>query len=137
MLEPFSLAACALSAIAVGLSWRSASRAARSAPNLLLSEQKVIRDHVQALSRDLDAFKVEAGGTLDSHRTKMLAWREDIEAVLESVEDALERTERKRRSTAASASRIERANGAGDQAPDMTDLDQIKAVARARGIDVL
>ncbi len=112
---------------------RVALQARQSAPAMLASEQKVVRTHVEALTRDLADFKVEIQGTLDGHRTKLIAWREDIEALLDAVEDTLDRTERKRRSAAASASKI-KANG---ETEDLTDIQSLRARARAMGLDVL
>lgn len=108
----------------------------KSAPAHLASEQAVVRKHVEGMTRDLESFKLEITGTLDGYRSKMLSWREDIEGVLESVEDALQRTERKRRSTAASASRMANSNPM-PEAADLTSQAGLRARARQLGIDVM
>ena len=60
------------------------------------------------------------------------AWREDIEGVFEAVESTLDRVESKRRSAAASASRIKAATG-GDGSFDPTNRDHLKQRARQMG----
>lgn len=112
-----------------------------SAPVALAGEQKAVRSHVEGLTRELADFKIETTTALDGHRTRMMSWREDIDALLDTVEDTLDRTERKRRSSAASASKLERAAAAngGEQEPDgdLTSQSGLRARARAMGIDVL
>ncbi len=65
----------------------------------------------------------------ESHGIKLVTWREDLENLLESVEGTLASVEKKRRSAAASASKI-----AGD-APefDPANIDHLRARARAMG----
>lgn len=66
------------------------------------------------------------------HGAKMVAWREDIEGVLEAVESTLDRVETKRRSAAASASRIAGAQGQAATF-DPNNREHLKQRARELG----
>lgn len=81
----------------------------------------------------LKATELQLAEVLDrqeSNRVKMVTSREDIEALLESVETTLASAEKKRRSAAASASKLR-----GDEEPafDPTNLDHLRARARSLG----
>jgi hypothetical protein len=70
---------------------------------------------------------------IDGQNGRLTAWRQEMEALYESVETTLEAVEKKRRSTAASASRIAAANG---QEEGGSDIESIRRQARSQGFEV-
>lgn len=116
-----SVFAVGSAAVAAWFSVASLRTAQRSVPEEMVKHIGALRVEVAACS-----------GHMDEYAAKIVGWRAHMEAVLEDVENVLESVERKRRSTAASASKIDR-----QQAPDdamsmnMRDLEQL---ARQRGL---
>ncbi len=94
----------------------------RSLPNELIQGQA-----------DLTTRVLAAEANLEGHGSRLLAWREEIEAVLDAVDTTLERTERKRRSIAASAAKL---NGGQAAADDLDPRAALTAKARAQGFNV-
>ena len=108
---------CAFASLA--LSYRTLQMASRSAPEQLV--------------REVGQLRAEAAGVrgeVQEIQARLTSWRIEIENVLESVEGTLELVERKRRSTAASASKID--NGAGQV--DQMDTYQLEQLARGKGL---
>lgn len=114
----------------------SAEQVARSGPTQQREAVQGLHEAVVAIRRDMDSRNLDFDARIDAQQTKLVAWRTDIEGLLEAVEDTLERVERKRRSASAAASRANR-NGGAEAEFDPTNLEHLKAVARQRGHDVL
>ena len=110
-----ALIALAVGLIALTVSCRAAFLATRSAP-----------ENLRLVVASLTAEVRELASISEGRDGKMVAWRAEIEGVMDGVEATLESTERKRRQTAASASRLGRN---GDQAPPNWE-----AIARERGL---
>jgi len=100
--------------------WRLASR---SAPEELVKHVGALRVEVQ-----------QCRGEMDEYRARVVSWRAELEAVLESVETVLSQVERKRRSTAASASKIAAQDGNGVDPVLEMDHAQLEKLARERGL---
>ena len=113
------LCTAAVAALYSLAAWRLASR---SAPEELVK-------HVGALRVEVH----ECRGEMDEYKARIVSWRAELEAVLESVETVLSQVERKRRSTAASASKIS-GDGTLDQNPMTMDHSQLEKLARERGL---
>ena len=104
--------------LGLAVSSRAAFLATRSAPeNLRLA--------VQSLAGQV----AELAATSEGRDGKMIAWRAEIEGVMDGVEATLESVERKRRQTSAAASKLGR-NGQ-EQPATQQDWEQ---VARERGL---
>ena len=99
-------------------SWRLASR---SAPEELIRAVGALRVEVH-----------ECRGEMDEYKSRIVSWRAELEAVLESVETVLSQVERKRRSTAASASKLQQQADPAD--PMQMDHRQLEQLARERGL---
>lgn len=127
------------SLVALWYALSSARGVALTAPSALLDRQKVLESGQTALKRLVDAAVIDLGTRVDSADAKMISWRTDIEALFESVEDLMDRTERKRRSATQAARRA--GNGGADTAeqqdPLQMDLTALRARARQLGIDVM
>ena len=78
-----------------------------SAPNVLTNQQRELTKQFAELLRAHDAVKDEVFTQIGSQDAKLLAWRADVELVLESVEAVLDHTERKRRSVTQREKRAE------------------------------
>jgi len=113
------LCTAAVAALYSLAAWRLASR---SAPDELVR-------HVGALRVEVK----ECRGEMDEYKARVVSWRAELEAVLESVETVLSQVERKRRSTAASASKIAQADGP-DQNVMTMDHNELEKLARERGL---
>jgi len=106
------------SAAAVALALACYAKVRTSLPVQLLANQKAAAGQLaEVLDRQ------------ESHSVKMVTWREDLEALLESVEGTLASVEKKRKSIAASASKLDNPNLTFDP----TNLDHLRARARAMG----
>lgn len=116
--------ACAL--VASGFAGWAAWTVTRSLPVELQTNLRVVQgnlDQVQA--------------ALEAQNGRLTAWRSEMEALYESVEGTLESVERKRRSTAAAASRLERTeNGQAGPMEPGDDLAALARQARQMGFDV-
>jgi septal ring factor EnvC (AmiA/AmiB activator) len=125
------LALCALASLAsLWYALAAARTVAASDSNALRSTLADLRAFAEATRRDLEDTRART----DSQDAKLIAWRTDIEGLLEAVEDTLDRTERKRRSAAASASRASRQ----DQEPQgPPTYENLRERARSLGIDVM
>jgi len=95
--------------------------AERSAPEQLVKQVGALRVEVASLE-----------GSIQAIEQRVTSWRVEIENVLESVENVLETVERKRRSTAAAASKIG-ANGPQNDPTQMT-MHELEMLARGRGL---
>lgn len=80
---------------------------------------------------ELAARVLQCEQVVEAQRATLIAARTEVDAVLDSVEDTLERVERKRRSAAASASR---ANGGQEEPTDPRDI--LRQQALAAGFEV-
>jgi len=98
---------------------------------------KLVRESIpQALMKGLKNTQDSLDLTqqaIDGQNGRLTAWRQEMEALYESVETTLEAVEKKRRSTAASASRIAAANG---QEESGDDLESLRRMARQQGFEV-
>lgn len=122
MPEIVSFLAGATSLIALlvaAAAWRAAQS---SSPAQLVRQMQLLADRVAEFA-DRD----------EGRDSKLLAWRADMEAVLEQVENLVETTERKRRQTAAAASKLDRDSGATNGA---TDYEGVVSKFRSMGMDV-
>ncbi len=97
----------------------------RSLPVQIVRDQAETRRQLQAVH-----------DTQESHLAKLVTWREDMEGIFEAVESTLDRVETKRRSAAASASRIARANGQGGEKTEFDPTNRQHLIARAREMGI-
>jgi len=114
----------AAAVVAAALSYVCFRAVSRSLPVQIIRDQSETRAQVQAVH-----------DTQESHLAKLVTWREDMEGIFEAVESTLDRVETKRRSAAASASRIARANGEGAQ-PEFDPSNRQHLIARARAMGI-
>lgn len=90
----------------------------RSAPNQIMSALQELSERV-----------IAAEDNLRSHDARAMQWRTEMDGLIESAEDVLDRVERKRRSTAASASKIKSHEQAGPAPGSEAEL-HARAVAQ-------
>ncbi len=112
---------------------------------LLRSDHAKLAEGILGFEKGLQALKLDVETQMQGHQAKLVSWRSDVEAVLDSVEDILDRTERKRGSAAAYESRRKKAEAEKEEAEaapqpinaDTATLDQLRQLARSRGIEVM
>jgi len=110
--------------LAAGVSYVCYRAVSRSLPIQIGRDQAAIRATLQ-----------EVLDTQERHLAKLVTWREDMEGLLEAVESTLDRVETKRRSAAASASRVKSAENAnGETTFDPTNRQHLIQRARDLGI---
>jgi hypothetical protein len=114
------LLAVVLAGVASAFAYQATAYTRQSVP-------KRIVDGVEDLKRRVLA----AEEIVALHETRSIQWRQQMDGILEAVEDALERVERKRRSTAAAASKIKAQNGG--EAPQSLEAE-IARRAREQGL---
>lgn len=117
LLAVLALLSSIAAALVAGAAWKAALASAPAQLSRAVSEMRQ---------------SVEQYALADEGRdVRMVAWRAELEAVLETVENLVETTERKRRQTAAAASRLEKGeNGVA------TDYDSVVSRFRGMGLDV-
>jgi len=123
--ELLAILSSVLAVVALAVSLRVQFYAARSLPQ---RQVQLVDDCVAEVTRQAAA--------LAAVETKVAGWRVEIENLLTQVDDSLELTERKRRSTAASAAKLARA---AEQQPGngqslLTERQQVEARARQQGL---
>lgn len=79
----------------------------------LLSRSSVPNQVIEALG-DLKARVLNAEENLAAHDARALQWRTEIDGLIESAEDVLDRVEKKRRRIAGAEARAKQANGEPD-----------------------
>lgn len=117
-----SVFALVLSLIATGAALYCVSLVRASVPQALtirLKETQAMLDATQA--------------ALEAQNGRLTSWRQEMEALYDAVEATMEQTEKKRRQTAAAASRMNAQENGG---PDPNSLDSLTAQARAAGFDI-
>lgn len=90
----------------------------------------------EELVKHIGALRVEVAqcsGNMDEYAAKIIGWRSEMQNVLEQVENVLDSVERKRRATAASASRLDRAQVQADDPLQMGHAE-LEQLARSRGL---
>jgi len=137
LISVFPVGALVASGFALWYAIAAARAVALSAPNQLTQRQKAVEDAQLGLQRSLNTLTMETTGKLDSYDAKLISWRTDIEAVLEAVEDLLDRTEKKRRSVTQANRRAEEIDPASPGDPTQMSHAQLRERARAMGMDVM
>ncbi len=117
-----SMIALVASAVAAWFGLFSLRTAQRSVPEEMVK-------HIGALRVET----AETSGKMDEYASKIIGWRAELENVLEQVEGVLESVERKRKSTAAAASRVGNSGPAEDD-PSRMSIGQLEQLARSRGL---
>ena len=118
----------ALPWIALGLSLLAVAACAVCVWQVSQSLPRTILANLQTVQSNLEVAQT----ALEQQNGRLTAWRSEMEALYESVEGTLESVERKRRQTAAAASRLN--GGAGPQVPEgPMDHDSLRQLARQQG----
>lgn len=105
--------------LALAISSRAAFLATRSAP-----------ENLRLVVESLAAEIAQLASTSEGRDGKMIAWRAEIEGVMDGVEATLESVERKRKQTTAAAAKLG-GNGAGQEPATIGDWERL---ARERGL---
>lgn len=116
-----------LSSLAVVLAGVACFYAYQAAAYARTSTPKRIVDGLE----ELRARVVRSEEIVALHETRSVQWRAQMDGVLEAVEDALERVDRKRRSTAAAAAKLKAHNG-GE--PQLTEEQALRQRAQELGL---
>jgi hypothetical protein len=106
--------------VALGAAGRAIAISRASVPTQVIRALDTIRDRIDAAEANLAA-----------HDARALQWRTEMEGLIEAAETVLDRVERKRRSAAAAAAKINAAQGDGPAAGSDAD---IWAKAREQGL---
>lgn len=114
--------------LAVVLAVSACVLAYQATRQVALSAPKQIMDALQALS----ARVLAAEENVALAESKAIQWRQQMDGVLEAVEDALDRVDRKRRSAAAAAAKV-RAHQDANNASEDPELALVQR-ARSQGI---
>ena len=100
----------------------------------LLAVRRSLPQEILNRCAEVEAQCVAVLDAQERAAARMVTWREDVEGLFEAVESTLNRVERKRRSAAASASKIAQGHGQGNGEDVLTlSRDQLVARARAQG----
>jgi len=110
--------------VAIALSVGALFMASRATPQSLLKHIQNLQEHVGVLS-----------GEMEAHAIRVASWKTELESLLEANEGVLDSVERKRRSIAASLSKMTPAQPA-EQPVDVQNLDlqALEVYARNRGM---
>jgi len=100
----------------------------RATPQSLLKHITNLQEHVGVLS-----------GEMDAHSIRVASWKTELETLLEANEGVLDSVERKRRSIAASVSKLPQLpgqNGEPPATPNVSDMTvrELEHYARSRGM---
>jgi hypothetical protein len=116
------------SVFALVLSLLAAGAAAYCVSLVRVSTPQALQIRLKEVQAMLDATQA----ALEAQNGRLTSWRQEMEALYEAVEGTMEVVEKKRRQTAAAASRMNPAtNGEDPNAPS-----SLVAQARAAGFDV-